>query len=75
MDTRYGGSQTRRLQLKLTLAGSGVSVSEEQLIALAMRAESIADRAYESRMQIRYRIEKSLQRIRASLALLARLRP
>jgi len=50
-------------------------VSEEQLIVLAARAECIADRTYESRMQIRYRIEKSMRRIEASLALLARLRP
>jgi hypothetical protein len=51
-----------------------VLVSEEQLIALAMRAESLVDRAYEARMQIRYRIERSMERIQASLALLARLR-
>jgi hypothetical protein len=49
-------------------------VSEEQLIALAMRAESIVDRTYESVQQIRYRVEISMRRIQASLALLARLR-
>jgi hypothetical protein len=58
----------------VTLAGRGAFVPEEQLIALAIRAESIVDRTYESVRQIRDRIERSVQRIQASLALLARLR-
>ena len=47
-------------------------VPEEQLMALAERAQLISTRAYEARMDVRRRVEISLQRIAASLALLAR---
>jgi hypothetical protein len=49
-------------------------VSEEQLLAIAERAQLIADRSYESRVRVRHRIEKSMERIKASLALLARVK-
>jgi hypothetical protein len=47
--------------------------SEERLVALAERARFIAASAYESRMQTRRRVDKSMQRIEASLALLVRI--
>jgi hypothetical protein len=56
------------------LYDSGVRVSEEQLLAIAERAQLIADRSYESRMLVRHRIEKSMERIEASFALLARVK-
>jgi hypothetical protein len=49
-------------------------VLEERLIALDAVARAIADRAYEARLETQYRIEKSLQRIEASLAVLVRVR-
>jgi hypothetical protein len=49
-------------------------VSEEELVALAERARVVADLAYEARMAVRHRVEISLQRIEASLALLVRVR-
>jgi hypothetical protein len=49
-------------------------VSEEQLLAIAERAQLIATRAYEASMDVRDRVEISMQRIEASLALLERVR-
>jgi hypothetical protein len=51
-----------------------VCMSEEELIALAERARLIADLAYDAHTQTRDCVEKSMQRIQASLALLARVR-
>jgi hypothetical protein len=49
-------------------------MSEEQLLAIAERAQLIAERAYDARMDVRDRVEISIQRIEASLALLVRVR-